>query len=218
MKLGINSQFVRQYQRSRNSFLVNNRFYRAASMNSVMKIPGPTKSRVVLLALCCGVTAAYAWLQRYYSIAEVVPRSELIVVSRINAASIVRVPHGNSALGTSQEHHVELLISEVLKGQTSATSMVVSIHYGLSPVVSGRFEDLDLRRFMTNYPEDAVVVMADPGSGKHAFITGDIRTNHIWLLHHVRPPGNDDSDMIGVKDPGDIQPMAKKAEVLTYLR
>ena len=182
-------------------------------MISVMKIPGPAKSLLILLALCCAVTTAYPWLQRYYSIAEVVPRSELIVVGRINANSIVRVPHGNGGW----EHHVELLISEVLKGHTSETSMVVSIHYGLSPVVGGYLGDIDLRRFLTNYPTNAVLVAATPGAGRHAFITGDIRTNHIWLLHHVRPPLHDDSDMIGVKDPGDIQPMAEKAELLRHL-
>jgi hypothetical protein len=68
----------------------------------------------------------------------------------------------------------------------------------------------------TNGPKDTIVIF-DTGNSVHngAPITGDIRMNHIWLLRHVWPEG---SNMIGIVDPEDIQPMSKKAELLKYLR
>ena len=175
-----------------------------------------------LLSLCI-LAAAHAWLRRPYSDAEIVSRAELIVVGKIKVDSIVLVPHQTKNRGASWEHHVTLLISDVLKGRVSTNSMIVSIHYGLDPVVGGyssnQFRYFNVRGLSTNYPKDVVEVF-DTGNSAMSFkpITGDIRTDHIWLLRHIQTPSHDDSDMIGVRDPEDIQPMRKKEELLKYLK
>ena len=182
-------------------------------------------NKILLGALLgvCIVTVAHAWLRRSYSDAEIVSRAELIVVGKIKDGSIVLVPHQTKNAGASWEHHVELLISEVLKGRVSTNSMTVSIHYGLDPVVGGyssnQFRYFNVRGLSTNYPKNAVEVF-DTGNSAKSFspITGDIRTNHIWLLRHLQSPNHNDSDMIGVRDPEDIQPMRKKEELLKYLQ
>ena len=196
-----------------------------------MKTRTVTKLGLTALGIWCVVGVAHAWLRRAYSDAEIVSRAELIVVGKVKPGSIVLVPHETKDQGASREHHAELLIDEVLKGQTSTTSMVVSIHYGLDPVVGGytsnRFGMLDARSTRTNYPKDVIEIF-DTGSSSVSLapITGDIRTNHVWLLHHVKytSPGFPtfatihDSDMIGVVDPEDIQPIGKRDELLRQLR
>jgi hypothetical protein len=83
------------------------------------------------------VTMAHAFLRRAYSDAEVASRADLVVVGKIKPESIVLVPHDPGVAGASWEHHVELLVSEVLKGNLSSNSILVSIHYGLEPLVGG---------------------------------------------------------------------------------
>lgn len=188
-----------------------------------MKTTPFLKWHLVVIAAVCIAGVAHAWLRHAYSDAEVVSRAEFVVVGRVKPGSVVLVPHATKNQGASWEHHVELLISEVLKGQTAATSMVVSIHYGLDPVTGGytsnQFRMLNARHGRTNYPSDVIEVF-DTGNSAHSStpITGDIRTNHIWLLHHVRPPVHNDSDMIGVVDPEDIQPVRKKDELMKLLK
>jgi len=200
-----------------------------------MKTYRLSKTLLIVLGLFCVVTVSYAWMRRHYSDSEIVSRAELIVIGRIKADSIVYVPHEiKDSAGASWEYHAELLISEVVKGTNTASSMVVSIHYGLTPIFGGCYTNrdgtvIDLRELInfttgskttkTNYPSDIIQVLDTGSTGGGAFVfTGDIRTNHIWLLHHVRPPWHHDSDMIGVLDPEDIQPMAKKAELMSYLK
>ena len=183
----------------------------------------PSKTVLIAVIIFCSIASSYAWLRRHYSDAEVVSRAELIVVGRIKPGSIVLVPHETKNQGASWEHHADLLIDEVLKGQMSATSMVVSIHYGLDPAIGGyssnQFGFFDVRRRGTNYPKDVIEIF-DTGNSAFSMtpISGDIRTNHIWLLHHVQPPVHTDSDMIGIVDPEDIQPVSKKAELMRYLK
>jgi hypothetical protein len=175
------------------------------------------KTILIALAGVCVAYTARAWLRRSYTEAEVVSRAELIVVGKGKPGSIVFVPHTTSPSGGSWEHHVELEISEVLKGSTSSNSMTVSIHYGLEPIVSNRFEFRDMRGGSTNYPEGAIEIFDTAGFPRQQ-VSGDIRTSQIWLLHHVERPVHGDSDMIGIVDPEDLQPLAKKAELLKHLK
>ena len=75
--------------------------------------------------------------------------------------SIVFLPWTQDGRGRS-EYHAELLISEVLKGRTVRTSMVVRIHYGLDAVsggyMSNQFQSLNVRGVGTNYPKDVVEI------------------------------------------------------------
>lgn len=185
-----------------------------------MKLLILNKKLLIILCVLCVVAVAYAWERRAYSDAEIVSRAELIVVGKIKKGSIVLVPHQTKNEGASWEHHVELQISEVLKGQISSNSIIVSIHYGLDPAVGGynsnQFGFFNVRGSRTNYPSDVVEIFDTADSVR--YVASDIRTNHIWLLRHVYPAVHNDSDMIGVLDPEDIQPMQKKDELLKYLR
>ena len=149
-------------------------------------------------------------------------RAELIVIGRVKSGSVVLIPHDVKDRGASGEHHVELLIGEVLKGQTSATSMVVSIHYGLTPVIGGYtsnyFETINAPH---GYPKDVIEIIDTGNSAMSGTpITGDLRTNHIWLLRHLSPKerNHNDSEWIGIRDPEDIQPIRKRGELLRYLK
>jgi hypothetical protein len=70
-------------------------------------------ARTFLIAalLLAGVATSQAWLRRTFTDAEIVSRAELMVVGHIQDGSMVRIPHGS---GSSWEHHVELVIDEVL--------------------------------------------------------------------------------------------------------
>lgn len=172
------------------------------------------KAILALLAALCVVVSAQAWKRLYYSTSELVNRSELIVVGRVKPDSIVLVPHQG---GTSWEHHCDLLISEVLKGTNAAPSRTISINYGLEPLVGGfisnQYGVIDLVKVQRGqvYPKDVIEIL-DRGNSYTTFvpITGDIRTNHIWLLRREKSGVN--TGMIGVTDPQDIQPVGMKSE------
>jgi hypothetical protein len=180
----------------------------------------PSKTVLIAVVMLCSVVSSFAWLRRHFSDAEIVSRAELIVVGHIQDGSVFFIPHTPPPSGgASWDHHAELLISEVLKGHTTSNSIVVSIHYGLQPEVSGWGSITDARVGTTNYPKGAVEVIDWGNSDRSGIaITGDIRTNHIWLLRQDSHPSNFDTDWIGVYDPEDIQPISKKDELLKYLK
>ena len=120
----------------------------------------------------------------------------------------------------SWEHHAVLLISEVLKGNTSITSMPIAIHYGLEPAVGGVVSNqaglfMDARMGSTNYPKDVIEILDSGRPGGR--VASDIRMDHIWFLHR-QPQERHDSDMIGVFDPEDIQPMDRKQAILKLIK
>ncbi len=91
-------------------------------------------SKTVLIAVIvlCSIATSYAWLRKHFTDEEIVSRGEFIVIGHIRDGSVVFIPHAPTPSGgASWEHHAELLISEVRKGQAKSNSMVVSIHYGL---------------------------------------------------------------------------------------
>jgi hypothetical protein len=182
-----------------------------------MKMLLPTRILLVALGFFCFVIAACAWERKQYSVTEVVSRADLIVVGKINPGSIVFVPHDPKNGGASWEHHVELQISEVLKGQALSNSMIVSIHYGLDPD-NGR-NRIDVPWSAGTSTNEAIELL-DTGNTKTASspVAGDIQTNHIWLLHSETNSANHDSDWIGIYDPEDIQSMTNKDELLRYLK
>jgi hypothetical protein len=170
-----------------------------------MKIP--SKTVLIAVIILCSVASSYAWLRARFSDAQVVSRAELIVVGHIRDGSVTRVTHPKDVVGAqSWEHHVDLIISEVLKGTAPSNSMVVSIHYGLEPMADhfGR-------------GTNGVLEIYDTADIPRC-VSGDIHTNQIWLLRRVPKPVNDDTDWIGIYDPEDIQPISKKSELMTYLK
>ena len=170
-----------------------------------MKIPSTT----VLIAgiILCSVASSYASLRARYSDAQVVSRAELIVVGHIRDGSVTLVTHPKDVVGAvSWEHHADLIVLDVLKGTAPSNSMVVSIHYGLDPMA-------DHFSRSTN----GVLEIYDTADFPRC-VSGDIHTNQIWLLRRVQKPANVDTDWIGIYDPGDIQPISKKSELMTYLK
>jgi hypothetical protein len=176
-----------------------------------------TKPLFVAFGFFCVVMAACAWERKQISEAEAVSRAGLVVVGKINPGSIVFVPHDGKNGSASWEHHAELLISEVLKGQAPSNSMIVSIHYGLDP---------DNGRSRINVPwpgggsTNEAIEILDTGSTKQASapVASDIQNDHVWLLHSETNSANNDTDWIGVYDPEDIQPLTNRDEVLKYLK
>jgi hypothetical protein len=183
-----------------------------------------SRSFVLLAALACTAPAAYAFLRHHYSDHEVVARAELIVVAKMRPGSLVFVAHTNRWHDPPIcENHLELLVSEVLKGQLLATSVVISVKFGYV-LVGGQSSDpfWGPRYVGTNYPKDVVEIF-DGIIGNTEPITGDIRTNHIWLLRHDRsltpsPEANFSSENPAIYDPEDIQPIARRKELVKYLK
>lgn len=180
---------------------------------------------IVLLTLEIGLLGALAWPRKHYSKTEILSRAELVVVAKVQDASLTLVPHDRHAgAGASWEHHVRLLISEVIKGTNAAKVITASIGYGLDPIVGGYYSNefrtviiTNIATYRTGYPKDIVQVF-DTGTsaGSCAPISGDIRTNHIWLLRRVTEGG--DHGLLGIHDPEDLQPIARRSELLEILK
>ena len=174
-----------------------------------------------MLGLCvfCAVVVVAA-PRRHYSDAQIVSRAELIVVGRVKEGSVKLT----RLTDNSWEQRADLLISEVLKGQTSATSLVVQIEGQLRPVVGG-YSDwngviIDLRgRAGTNYPKDIVeIAYTGTTQGDTDSLDGDLRTNHVWLLRSEEQPGRGKMDRLSIFDPEDIQQINRKEELLRVLK
>jgi hypothetical protein len=179
------------------------------------------------------VTAASAAPLQHYSDQEIVSRADLIVVGRMREGSLTFVLHPRQANSQSNpespeyrapewEHHLELVVSEVLKGQISSTSVVVRLDYRLIPLVSGCFSNqfMTIEIGGTNYPKGVVEVFDNTISPVQSRpFTGDIRTNHIWLLRRkpMSSSVNRLNILLGVYDPEDIQPIRRRGDIATYL-
>ena len=130
-------------------------------------------TRPAALIVLLAATSAQAWPRRPYEDAEVVARSELIVVGHLEPGSSEFVLHpSNPYGGRSYEHHARLIITEVFKGDLKATTIPIIIHYGLTPVVGGyaRRDGFthDLRHGRDDYPKDIIEILdtgSAPGAG-----------------------------------------------------
>lgn len=178
---------------------------------------------ILVPCLVCAVMVI-ASQRRHYTDAEAVSRAELMVVGRMKEGSLALISRGTNY----PEQRMELLISEVLKGETSATSLVVRIEGCLVPLVGGYYSNrqwgftIDWRGSSgaTNYPKDMVQIICTGFStfDETLLPTGDIRTNHVWLLRHEDLPGMGKLDRLSVFDPEDIQRIARKEELLGVLK
>jgi hypothetical protein len=178
------------------------------------------KERILFVAgIWLIVAAGYAFLRPRYSDAEIVSRAELIVVATVKESPMryVRDPGGHGL----PEHHVELQVSEFLKGTNIDRTIPVCVTWGLTPVTGGYYSNsslmLDLRGISTNYPKEVIEVV-DSGSRLDRF-TGDIRTNHIWLLRHE--PSRETScrsNLLCIFDPEDIQPLRRSGDLMKHLK
>jgi hypothetical protein len=177
---------------------------------------------LALLSILFLATAVHAWLRRPYSDAEIVTRAELIVIGAVKESSLhcVEYPAGRGL----PEHHLELQVSEFISGTNITRTIPVCVTWGLTPVTGGyysnRFQMLNVKWQHTNYPKDIIEVF-DTGNSRLSMapITGDLRTNHIWLLRH-EPSRHYTcrSNRFSIYDPEDIQPIGKRPELTKHLK
>jgi hypothetical protein len=176
------------------------------------------------IALCLWFGAGAA-LRPHYSDFEVVSRADLIVVGRMTAGSLVYVPHTNALghLEPSWEHRLDLTVTQILKGQLSATSVVVRLQYGLTPLVNGYFSNqfATIEVASDGHPKGEVQIFDTGCSTEPAPpVTGDIRNDHIWLLRRAGSEEAHESSSarsFWACDPEDIQPVSRKERLLRLL-
>ena len=176
--------------------------------------------------LALSATAAHAWLRPGVEDAALVRRSELIVVGHLDKDSIKYVAHQlPPGQGRSWEHHATLVVIEVLKGDVEKMSIPVILHYGLTPVVGGYYNQpggmmLNLRVMSPgiDYPRD-VVQIVDTGAVCGVLPIKDAGRDNLWFLRRLagtygREPGTGN---YGIVDPQDLQPLALKGYLTAYL-
>jgi hypothetical protein len=156
----------------------------------------------VILAVFCFSQSAKAWMRVYRDDGQVVEEAEIIVMARLKPGSVRIIHHEKEH---SWEHHLTLLVSEVLKGRSAEGELPIVVHYGLN-VVTGRKMD-DTRGFMAaqpGYPEEAVDLFDHGGMG--GWLSEDIRRDHIWFLRMLQGRGREGQPpALGIEEPSDLQ-------------
>ena len=190
------------------------------------------KGRRVLigLVLVAGILAsaprAWAWLRMQYPDAEVVERSNLIVIGHLKQGSVEYVDHneGRPEVASSEEYHATLLVTEVLKGTFKEKQTLVVIDYGLTPVIGGfvhwRNSSQDWRGGRKEYPKDIIEIL-DTGNSARSDqpLVKDAGEDNIWLLRSVEVKYGKESGALAyhIADPEDLQPLVFKDYILAYL-
>ncbi len=176
----------------------------------------PTPCVLLLTALLLGYAyPSWAWLRPRYEDITVVERSELIVVARLKPGSVERVEHPREpGDGRSWEFHATLVISEVIKGESSDKEVPVILHYGLTPREIQAAEN-------NAQAKQPTIGIYDTGSSAMSFtpLITDASAANVWFLRKRsgrfgREPGDGD---FGVVDPEDIQPLGWKDYFRCYL-
>ncbi len=177
------------------------------------------------LLVICSPSTAGAWLRVPVEDAQLVQRSEVIVLGRILRGSVVHVPHQTRpGEGASWHHLATLAVSEVVKGSLKDKALAVVLHYGLTPVVGclavhPTFQ-IDLRgRGRACRPERVDVL--DTGSSAVSFapLVDDAGKDALWFLRRLEParlgraPGR---GHLGVVDPEELQPAALQRYFRAY--
>jgi hypothetical protein len=181
-----------------------------------------TKARkwlAISSAILCFAFTCHAFLRMIFSDAQVVARAELIVVGKVRDGSVRRIEartNGNDYV--YQVHHVELEVSEVLKGSTTQTSLTVCVCYGLAPITGGIYSKETRRQLPwlvpSNFPPDIIEIYDTGTSSGTTCLTGDIRTNHIWMLWHAPLGRSNYTELLAIATPEDIQPLKKREALL----
>lgn len=177
---------------------------------------------VFILALVMSMwpSSAHAWLRMRYEDAQVVERSELIVVGAIKDGSVVVVPHPREVhRGLSWETHATLLVGEVVKGECREKELPIVIRYGLDVGI----DDLPMVRGSAEGPTTLPVPKkgmsihdtADFGGGSP--LVEDARKEHLWFLRHGGERAQPDDKAYGIVDPEDVQPLSLRQYLESYM-
>jgi hypothetical protein len=184
------------------------------------------KTSTMLLAILAMVIATRleAWPTRLYTDAEVVKRSDLIVLAHVEVGSIKKVLHEG---GASYEHRAVLVVSRVIKGEFHNRKLPFKIPYGLIPVSAQYEKNIDqgdaTRRSPPEEPGETVRIYEDNPSEGFFRPSGDVHQEQIWLLRHNLPPnanaysGGAADDILYISAPEDIQPLSKEQQLRKYL-
>ena len=100
-----------------------------------MRIPQNFVTVAFLLSLTAAALPAGAAPRFPFEDADVVQRSELIVVGAVKQNSVTQVdcPAENGE-AVASEFHATLLVRRVLKGKCDTAEIPITIHYGLTPM------------------------------------------------------------------------------------
>jgi hypothetical protein len=187
-----------------------------AAMEDRMKKPCRI---VVFIAAIIAVSAlsAQAWLRVPYEDAQIVERSDLIVIASIKEGSVIVVPHPRQGdEGRSWETHATLLIHEVIKGECKEKELPIVIQYGLDVSVDAEPLDGGSVEKPTTLPiPKKSMQIVDTGDSDFGGppVADDARKDHVWLL---RTQPHDGTRYIA--DPEDVQPLALAAYLASYLK
>lgn len=195
-----------------------------------MRIPNVNTARslrlvglVFSVVLGLANTAAYAFPRSRHEDADVVARSQLILVARMEEGSIRMERFRDELSGSSAYvHHATLIVTEVLKGSLDEKKIPIIIHYGLFPIVGGDARPAGTARNIHEHPEDYPKDNIEIGDMSMSFVplpVKDARTDNVWLLrkrsgYFGHEPGD---GAYGIVDPEDFQPIALKPYLLAYL-
>lgn len=178
---------------------------------------------IVAIALLAWPAPAGAWQRMIYEDAQVVARSELIVVGAIKSDSVVVVPHlpqhPDPDEGHSWETHAILLVHDVIKGRCSEKQLPIIIRYGLDVSIDGSGVNHGELKETTRLPAPRKsMVLFDFGSHDPApILKEDLRNDNLWFLRHDGEMASSNDRSFGIEDPEDVQPLRLKDYFKCYL-
>ncbi len=187
----------------------------------------PHRLRLGLLAISLAVLFAgnplMAWPRMLFTDAQIVPRADLIAIGHIKAGSIkITMRRG------SYESRAVLVVTSLLKGSAASQEIPILIHYGLVAVPEVDKDKIDTQfdhdmPFIYDFSKPILFYEDNPSEG-FSKISNDIRQDHTWLLRQYRTKGEKtdqldtySTDILGVWDPEDVQPLTKTSELQKYL-
>jgi hypothetical protein len=177
---------------------------------------------VLAILLWIAPSHALAEMRESFEDAEVVARSELVVVAHLQPGSVTYVAHPPSRYGASWEHHATLVITATLKGKPGAKEIPIIIHFGITPFLEGRrVNDPAPAAAATGWPKGSIQLIDTGGSAVGAPILEDAAQDNLWFLRRLsgifgREPGTGTGDF-GIVDPEDARPLTDKAYLALYL-
>ena len=171
----------------------------------------------VLLWLSMVTPSPGPWIRPHYEDAFVVARSEMIVLGHFKEDSIKCITHGydtGGGVAVSEQYHVTLVVTSVLKGEERPSEIPLIIHYGLAPRVGGK----DSPR--SSCPKGAIEIW-DEGNSliSPSPLIEDARQDNLWFLRKRRGiyGRQQGAGPFGVVDPEDISSASLKEYYLAYL-
>lgn len=183
-------------------------------------------------AMGAGPAAAQSPYEPFYAHTEdyiAIQRSELIVVGRIQAGSIVNAsgvaspptPMGAHSIIVHGEHRGRLIVEDILKGELADNELTIAIHYWLHPIPKrvGYLYNRKGKRF--DYPKTIYQLGVHLMSfgGPPPILIDDLTDDAIWLLRRRSQisdsrPSDDD---LGVSSLDDVRDLRDKEYILAYL-